>query len=80
MTDSQPAPLQPPAPAALTLTAPPPTHPVAATAAPRMAPAVEASALPGLDAKVDGFLESLLSSSPALAGVRGQGHRRAHDG
>ena len=37
---------------------------VAATAAPRMAPAVEAAALPGLDAKVDGYLESLLTAAP----------------
>ena len=65
MTDQQPAPLQPPAAAAtLTLNAPPPPQPVAATAAPRMAPAVEAAALPGLDAKVDGYLESLMAAAP----------------
>ena len=66
MTDAQPAPLQPPAAteAALTLTAPPPPQPVAATAAPRMAPAVEAAALPGLDAKVDTYLESLMAAAP----------------
>ena len=65
MTDQQPAPLQPPATAAaLTLTAPAPPQPVAATAAPRMAPAVEAVALPGLDAKVDGYLEALLAAAP----------------
>ena len=65
MTDQQPAPLQPPTAAAtLTLTAPPPPQPVAATAAPRMAPAVEAAALPGLDAKVDGYLESLMAAAP----------------
>ncbi len=65
MTDQQPAPLQPPTAAAtLTLTAPPPPQPVAATAAPRMAPAVEAAALPGLDAKVDGYLESLMEAAP----------------
>ena len=66
MTDPQPAPLQPPtgATAALTLTAPPPPQPVATTAAPRMAPAVEAAALPGLDAKVDGYLESLMVAAP----------------
>ena len=82
MTDPQPAPLQPPAgtAAALTLTAPPPPQPVATTAAPRMAPAVEAAALPGLDAKVDGYLESLLARGSPLAGVRGEGHRRAHHG
>ena len=67
MTDQQPAPLQPPAAAAtLTLRAPPPPQPVAATAAPRMAPAVEAAALPGLDAKVDGYLEALLTAAPSL--------------
>ena len=37
---------------------------VAATAAPKMAPAVEAAALPGLDAKVDGYITSLLASDP----------------
>ena len=66
MTDSQPAPLQPPSPAgaSLTLTAPPPPPRVAATAAPRMAPAVEAAALPGLDAKVDAYLDSLMTAAP----------------
>ena len=66
MTDSQPAPLQPPSPAgaSLTLTAPPPPPHVAATAAPRMAPAVEAAALPGLDAKVDAYLDSLMTAAP----------------
>lgn len=66
MTDSQPAPLQPPAPAEapLTLTAPPPAPRVAATSAPKMAPAVEAAALPGLDAKVDTYLESLMAAAP----------------
>lgn len=66
MTDSQPAPLQPPSPAGatLTLTAPPPPPRVAATAAPRMAPAVEAAALPGLDAKVDSYLDSLMTAAP----------------
>ena len=66
MTDSQPAPLQPPSPAgaSLTLTAPPPPPRVAATAAPRMAPAVESAALPGLDAKVDAYLDSLMTAAP----------------
>ena len=66
MTDAQPAPLQPPAAAeaSLTLTAPPPPQPVATTAAPEMAPAVEAAALPGLDAKVDSYLDSLLNAAP----------------
>ena len=60
------APLQPPtatAPA-LILTAPPPSQPVAATAAPSLAPAVDAAALPGLDAKVDTFLTSLMAAEP----------------
>ncbi len=81
MTDQQPAPLQPPTAAAtLTLTAPPPPQPVAATSAPRMAPAVEAAALPGLDAKVDAYLELADGRRAPLAGVRGQGRRRAHHG
>ncbi|GAB3600501.1 toxic anion resistance protein [Angustibacter peucedani] len=50
--------------ATLTLTAPEPVAPVAATAAPKMAPAVDPAALPGLDAKVEGFLTSLLSAAP----------------
>ena len=37
---------------------------MAETAAPKMAPAVEAAALPGLDAKVDGYLESLMAAAP----------------
>ena len=65
---SQPAsqPLQPPlaAESVLTLTAPPPTQAVAVTSAPRMAPAVDAAALPGLDAKVDGYLDSLMAAAP----------------
>ena len=66
MTDAQSAPLQPPGvtESSLALTAPPPPEPVAATSAPKMAPAVEASALPGLDAKVDTFLSSLISAAP----------------
>jgi uncharacterized protein YaaN involved in tellurite resistance len=59
-------PLQPPAGAesALTLTAPPPPQAVAATAAPRLAPAVDAAALPGLDAKVEGYIGSLMAAEP----------------
>jgi uncharacterized protein YaaN involved in tellurite resistance len=66
MTDGQSEPLQPPAATAssLALTAPPPPAPVAATAAPSMAPAVEAAALPGLDAKVDTFLNTLVTAEP----------------
>src|SRR6476646_9212179 len=60
------APLQPPTATApgLILTAPPPSQPVAATAAPSLAPAVDAAALPGLDAKVDTFLTSLMAAEP----------------
>ncbi|MGN6752816.1 MAG: toxic anion resistance protein [Intrasporangium sp.] len=57
-----PAPLAPPE--GFTLTAPAPPQLVAETAAPRMAPAVPESALPGLDAKVDGYLDSLLKTEP----------------
>jgi uncharacterized protein YaaN involved in tellurite resistance len=67
-TSSQPAsqPLQPPsrAESVLTLVAPAPPLPVAATAAPKIAPAVDAAALPGLDAKVDGYLGSLMAAEP----------------
>ncbi len=66
MTDGQPAPLQPPAGAGsgLALVAPAAPEPVATTAAPSMAPAVEAAALPGLDAKVETFLDSLMNAAP----------------
>ncbi|ADB34972.1 toxic anion resistance family protein [Kribbella flavida DSM 17836] len=60
------APLQPPTATApgLILTAPAPAPPVAATAAPSLAPAVDPAALPGLDAKVDTFLGSLMTAAP----------------
>jgi uncharacterized protein YaaN involved in tellurite resistance len=63
---TEPSPLAPPAPteAILTLTPPSAPAPVAATAAPRMAPAVPASAVPGLDTKVDTYLDGLLNSTP----------------
>ena len=70
MTPSQPgaeqmAALAPPDPQpALTLTAPAPVAPVAATSAPKMAPAVDPAALPALDAKVTGFVTSLLATAP----------------
>ncbi len=50
--------------AVLTLTAPEPPKPIAATSAPRMAPQVDAAALPGLDAKVEAYLGSLMSQQP----------------
>lgn len=60
------APLQPPTATApgLILTAPPPSQPVAATAAPSLAPAVDPAALPGLDSKVDTFLAALMTAEP----------------
>jgi uncharacterized protein YaaN involved in tellurite resistance len=60
------APLQPPTATApgLILTAPPPSQPVAATAAPSLAPAVDAAMLPGLDSKVDTFLAALMTAEP----------------
>src|SRR5436309_12714574 len=60
------SPLQPPTATApgLILTAPPPSQPVAATAAPSLAPAVDPAALPGLDVKVDTFLASLMQAEP----------------
>jgi uncharacterized protein YaaN involved in tellurite resistance len=60
------SPLQPPTATApgLILTAPAPTQPVAATAAPSLAPAVDPAALPGLDSKVDSFLTALMTAEP----------------
>ena len=71
---AQAAPLTPPeplAPPTLTLTPPAAAPQVASTQAPRMAPPVDAAAMPWLDAKVDGFMQSLLATdprSPAFAG------------
>ena len=68
MTDA--APLQAPSDSVLTLTAPEPIAPVAATSAPAMAPKVDPAALPGLDAKVDTYLDTLVTTdtrSPAFA-------------
>jgi uncharacterized protein YaaN involved in tellurite resistance len=56
--------LQPPTASPLTLTAPEPPAAVATTQAPEMAPAVDAAALPGLDAKVDDYITSLMASDP----------------
>jgi uncharacterized protein YaaN involved in tellurite resistance len=61
---TQMAPLEPPPGEAFILTAPAPVAPVAATTAPRMAPAVPEAALPGLDAKVDTYLQTLLTVAP----------------
>jgi uncharacterized protein YaaN involved in tellurite resistance len=68
MTDhsSAPQPLAPPTATEppLTLTAPTPSTAVATTAASTIAPAVDPSALPGLDAKVEDYLGSLLTVAP----------------
>ncbi len=56
-------PLAPPAPSdSLRLEAPAPVAAVATTAAPKMAPAVPEAARPGLDAKVDTYLQALLTA------------------
>ncbi len=60
---SAPVPLSPPE-STLTLSAPEPVAAVATTAAPKMAPQVEAAAVPALDAKVDGFMAALTSAAP----------------
>jgi uncharacterized protein YaaN involved in tellurite resistance len=63
---TEPTPLAPPAAeGALTLTPPEAPKAVATTAAPRMAPQVEPAALPGLDDKVDSYLQALLSEAPS---------------
>ncbi len=58
-----PAPLTPPD-TALTLEAPAAPAPVVATQAPRMAPQIAAEAVPGLDAKVDSFMDALTKAAP----------------
>ena len=65
-----PAPLTPPEGNPLTLTAPAPPPPVAATQAPAMAPQVDPASLPLLDGKVDGFVNALMTAqtrSPEFA-------------
>ena len=62
--------LQPPVQNALSLTPPEPVAAVPTTSAPSIAPKVPEQALPGLEAKVDGYLASLLQSearSPEFA-------------
>ncbi|AKT51568.1 toxic anion resistance protein [Arsenicicoccus sp. oral taxon 190] len=49
---------------ALRLEAPPAPAPVQATQAPAMAPAVPQEAMPGLDAKVEDYLQALTSAQP----------------
>lgn len=70
MTDA--APLQPPAPQSVfALEAPAPVAPVATTAAPAMAPQIPEAALPGLDAKVNAYVDGLIAAqigSPEMAG------------
>src|SRR3712207_4064656 len=65
-----PTPLAPPEVSALTLTAPEPPQPVAATQAPAMAPQVDPATVPALDEKVDSFLNTLMTAqtrSPEFA-------------
>ncbi len=57
------APLAPPE-GVLTLSAPEPPKPVTTTQAPRMAPAVQADAVPALDNRVDTFMQALTSAAP----------------
>ena len=83
---AQPAPLAPPAPEGLVLTPPAPAAAVATTAAPKMAPAVPEAALPGLDAKVDDYIGSLMAAdakSPEFAAktndVRTMGDKEIRD-
>ena len=57
------APLAPPE-DVLTLSAPEPPKPVTTTQAPRMAPAVQADAVPALDARVDTFMQALTTAAP----------------
>lgn len=57
------APLQPPD-QTLTLTAPEAPKPVVETQAPKMAPPVTAEAVPGLDAKVESFMDALTQAAP----------------
>ncbi|KZX21006.1 toxic anion resistance protein [Rathayibacter tanaceti] len=62
--------LQPPVQNALSLTPPEPVAAVPTTSAPSIAPKVPEQALPGLEAKVDGFLDTLLAAearSPEFA-------------
>ena len=66
--------LQPPQ-NALSLTPPEPVAAVATTSAPSIAPKVPEQALPGLEAKVDGYLASLMSAearSPEFAALEEQ--------
>ncbi|MGO1340543.1 MAG: toxic anion resistance protein, partial [Cellulosimicrobium funkei] len=57
------APLQPPAPTeTLTLSAPEPVKPVAATQAPALAPRIDEAAIPGLESKVSSYLDQLLTT------------------
>ncbi|MEO3938098.1 toxic anion resistance protein [Dermatophilaceae bacterium Soc4.6] len=62
-SDAAYAPLAPPAPSSgLTLAPPAPAQAVSTTAAPKMAPPVPAEAVAGLDAKVEGYLEALMTA------------------
>ena len=65
MSDGEAAvqPLAPPE-QVLTLDAPPAPATVTATQAPKMAPQVAAEAIPGLDARVDTFMDALTKAAP----------------
>ncbi len=56
-------PLAPPPSEAFVLTAPAPSLAIADTSAPKMAPAVPEAALPGLDSKVDTYLDGLMRTT-----------------
>jgi uncharacterized protein YaaN involved in tellurite resistance len=65
-----PAPLTPPEPNTLTLTAPAAPPPIVATQAPAMAPQVDPASVPALDGKVDTFMGALMAAqtrSPEFA-------------
>ncbi|GLY27785.1 toxic anion resistance protein [Kineosporia sp. NBRC 101731] len=63
---TRPSPLEPPAPSApsLTLSAPEPPPVIAQTQAHELAPAVDPGAVPGLDAKVNDYIGSLMTADP----------------
>ena len=79
MTDA--APLQPPAPQSVfALEAPAPVAPVATTAAPAMAPQIDEAALPGLDAKVDAYVDGLMAAQIGSPELAAQGRRHPPHG
>ena len=75
-----PAPLTPPEPSTLTLTAPAPPPSIVATQAPAMAPQVDPASVPALDGKVDGYMGALMAAADPLARVRTAGRERPQHG